>query len=68
MALAINQSSHQVQVLPKISVGNNVLCIGHRVGVCRAQTDIQTTFRPNVYGLTDELRSPVCTRKQGFMN
>lgn len=55
--MQINQSGHQVQVLLKISVRNNVLCIGHSVWCCGVHTYIQTSFRLNVYELTDELRS-----------
>lgn len=46
--LPINQCGHQVQVLTKINVGNNVLCIGHSVGFCREHTCEQTAFRPRV--------------------
>lgn len=60
--LQINQSGHQVQVLTKINVGNNVLCIGHSVGFCREHTYKQTTFRLRVW--TDGWVEKPCVKQR----
>lgn len=66
--LQINQSGHQVQVLTKINVRNNVLCIGHSVGFCREHTYKQTTFRLRVWtdGWVEKPCVKQCIKKKEF--
>lgn len=60
--LQINQSGHQVQILTKINVPNNALCIGRSVGLCRS---ICTTkpLLDYMHANTDQLRSPALNSK-----